>query len=135
MTVLSARLCLFLLMIYFNLESVIGYKAELVTCSGWLLNKKPEVKRFVKEQCKTHETSKQCDIYPDLYIKFIAHKPPVITFENDPSNPIDLTNFSTQEIHQLLRDKGIERELIMSTKSRLNAAPTFLPGQHRRSEL
>lgn len=96
------------------------------------MNQKPEVKRFVKEQCNTNESSKPCDIYPDLYIKFIAHKPPIITFNNNPNDRTDLTEFTTQQIHNLLREKGLERQLSMfQTKSKLRAAPTFLPGQKR----
>jgi len=92
------------------------------------LNQRPEVKRFVKEQCGTNEDSKPCDIYPDLFIKFIPHEPPVVTFNNDPNTRRDLTNLQNHEIHTLLKQHGLQRVGgAGAIKRRLRAAPTFPP--------
>ena len=53
--------------------------------------------------------NKPCDIYPDLFIKFVGGKPPVITFEDNPEQPVDLTNYKNDQIHQLLKERGFDR--------------------------
>jgi len=79
------------------------------------LNKKREVRKFVKEQCganvrdeKRKYVSQPCEEYPELFIKYVGGKPPVITFADD-GESVDISNFKNDEIHELMQSKGFER--------------------------
>lgn len=76
------------------------------------MNKLPEVKRFVKSGCGTSKTSKACDIYPELYIKFKGGAKPHI-FYPDPDGgeekKVAIQDWKTDEIHNWFESRDFKR--------------------------
>ena len=71
------------------------------------------MKRFLKE-------NGHADAYPQLKVTFIPGRTPELFIKDDSGNEvekIDLSHMSTDEIHQLMVNKGFER----SPKGRTNA--------------
>lgn len=72
----------------------------------------PEVKRFVKSGCGTSKTSKACDIYPELYIKFKGGAKPHI-FYPDPDGgeekKVSIQDWKTDEIHNWFESRDFKR--------------------------
>ena len=71
------------------------------------LNKKPEVKRFVKEEG-------HADTYAELTVDYIkGHNPDLVIFDDAlvEIERIDLSLMKTDEIHDLMKAKGFTRKM------------------------
>ena len=95
-------------------------KGEIISCSGWKLNKLPEVRRFLKDPG-------HADAYEGLEITWKSGKVPSLTITQDNGNTevIDLSNLTTTEIHDMLSEKGFERKFAGTKSSDLRARKTM----------
>lgn len=84
-----------------------GISGYIETCSGWQLNRYPEVKRFVKE-------TGGADLYENLDVRYVAgHNPDLVVTRNDGTElkRIDLKAYPTAEgLHTLLKEEGFETQ-------------------------
>ena len=98
MRIWSFYLFLFFLNLILCNEKYIGI---IKTCSGWRLNKLPEVKEFLKNYV---------DEYP-IEVVFSGGDPRLIimNYEGDEIEQISLVHKTRNEIEELLKEKGFNK--------------------------
>lgn len=84
-----------------------------------MLNKRPEVRRFVKERG-------HANTYENLQVKYIMHLPPeLVILDGDKElEKIPLSSLSTAEIHDLMKQKGFRVKALWADQPSESAAPT-----------
>ena len=77
------------------------YYGIIKTCSGWRLNKLPEVKEFLKNYS---------DQYP-IEVVFCGGDPrlSIMNYEGDEIEEISLVHKNKNQIEELLKEKGFEK--------------------------
>ena len=83
-----------------------------------MLNKRPEVRRFVKERG-------HANTYENLQVKYIMHLPPeLVILDGDKElEKIPLSPLSTAEIHDLMKQKGFRVKALWADQPSESAAP------------
>ena len=90
---------------------------EVKSCSGWKLNHLPEVKRFLK-------TAGHVDAYENVKITWIPGHKPTLYLKDDqgvPFDQIDLSGYTTEQLHQLFVEKGFERKAVGTVPGAIDA--------------
>lgn len=86
----------------------LGLKGEIISCSGWRLNKLPEVRQFIKSDRANH-----VDTYSQLTVNFNPGKSPVLHILGDDGTiieKIDLSEYTIDGLHEMLQQKGFVRD-------------------------
>merc|ERR1711860_244065 len=111
---LGSRLSLLLVLLTFGIgaeqegsqsiepEDKVVYSVVVESCSGWRLNKLPEVKQFIQEDLET--------FFDRSTYKKIPGKSPEVVFYNQAEQELERLNvekFSREELNQLMADRGI----------------------------
>lgn len=81
--------------------------AEIQTCSGWALNRLPEVARFVRG-------SDGAESYENVKVNFIPGMPPDALFMDAEGQIVDrirLMNLNYEECHQLFTSRGFQKKV------------------------
>lgn len=79
------------------------------------MNRLPEVKKFLKEPG-------QADSYENLSVKFIRGRTPTLNIIDEEKGTviesIDLSKYKTQELHELVKQKGfVKKDATAAAKS------------------
>jgi len=78
-------------------------RAEILSCSGWRLNKLPHIKKFLKGEAREFE---------NLTVKYVGGDPRLLFYNADDKviNQINLIKMTPEEIKKTLRDNGFDKK-------------------------
>jgi len=79
------------------------HHAILLSCSGWRLNKLPEVKAFIAEASQ----------FKSLEVKYVGGDPRFVFYDSEGKqvgDEVNVASYKKDEIHALLTKKGLERK-------------------------
>ena len=80
--------------------------AEIVSCSGWALNKLPELKSFLKDG--------EAESYVGVTVKYVHGRTAVMTIYDDQKNVVEKVDLhvikSKKRLHEIMKEKGFVRK-------------------------
>ena len=79
-------------------------RAVLLSCSGWRLNRLPEVKSFIHNEAQN---------FPNLEIKYVGGDPRIKFYNEsgDEAGHVEVSNLSKVQIVDLLTSRGLTYEV------------------------
>jgi len=88
------------------ITDAVEISGHIKSCSGWQLNRMPEVKKFVMG----HRDG--AIGYENVVVTYVSHAPPVLTISHDSeeTEEVPLTDMSFEDIHKMMADKGFVKK-------------------------
>lgn len=102
-------------------EDLSGIRGLIQSCSGWALNRLPQLKSFLKEE-------NGVDQYKNVEVQFISGRKAVLTIFNDgkEQEKITLSDYNDKDkLHALFAEKGFQQytKEEMIERRKMKAAP------------